>query len=209
MDDNDKQPQRPADAAAPAPSDSRSSSAPPAPPSSSTAALPPRATPPLTPPPLSARPVRRRRRWLGWLIVLLVIIAIGAFAWYRHHSPAAGAAPGGRGGRGAAAGQGAAQTVRVAKVTRGEIPIVRTALGTVTPLATVTVHTRIAGQLMRINFAEGQMVKQGALLALVDPRPYQISLRQAEGTLAHDMALLSQARQDLARYEILLKQDSI
>jgi membrane fusion protein, multidrug efflux system len=89
------------------------------------------------------------------------------------------------------------------------MPIVITALGTVTPLADVTVRTQLSGTLQNVYFEEGQMVKKGDVLAQIDPRPYQISLANAEGQLARDQALLATARLDLKRYQTLLSQDSI
>jgi multidrug efflux system membrane fusion protein len=102
-----------------------------------------------------------------------------------------------------------AQPVGVAKVDTGDMRVVLTGLGTVTPMATITVQTQISGQLMYVGFREGQMVRKGDLLAQIDPRPYEISLQQAEGTLAHDTGLLEQARSDLARYMTLSKKNSI
>ncbi|WP_017924821.1 MdtA/MuxA family multidrug efflux RND transporter periplasmic adaptor subunit, partial [Burkholderia glumae] len=101
------------------------------------------------------------------------------------------------------------QPVQVATATRGEMPIVLSALGTVTPLANVTVKTQLSGYLQSVNFREGQMVKKGDLLAQIDPRPYQVALETAEGALARDQALLATARLDLKRYQTLLSQDSI
>ncbi|MGB9428987.1 MAG: MdtA/MuxA family multidrug efflux RND transporter periplasmic adaptor subunit [Gammaproteobacteria bacterium] len=101
------------------------------------------------------------------------------------------------------------QPVQAATAVRGNIPITLSALGTVTPLAMVTVQTQINGQLMKLGFTEGEMVKKGAFLAQIDPRPYQVALEQAQGQLTHDMGLLHQAQSDLARYRTLAAQDSI
>jgi multidrug efflux system membrane fusion protein len=150
-----------------------------------------------------------------WIVVAIVIVVAGLLAW-RHHvksggangSPQARAAGGGRHGGGA--GMAAQpQPVHVATATQGDMPVVINSLGTVTPLATVTVKTQLNGTLQDVAFREGQMVKKGDLLAQVDPRPYEISLRNAQGTLAKDQALLQTARLDLQRYQTLLSQDSI
>lgn len=114
-----------------------------------------------------------------------------------------------RGSHGGGAFADMPQPVKVATVAHGEMPIVINALGTVTPLATVTVRTQLNGTLMSVNFQEGQLVKRGDVLAQIDPRPYEISLRNAEGQLAKNQALLRQAVSDLNAYQALLKQDSI
>jgi multidrug efflux system membrane fusion protein len=103
----------------------------------------------------------------------------------------------------------APQTVGVGTIATGDIDVVLTGLGAVTPLATVTVKTQINGQLQQLAFTEGQMVHKGEFLAQIDPRPYQVALEQAQGALAHDTALLAQARADNARYQTLNRQDSI
>jgi multidrug efflux system membrane fusion protein len=99
--------------------------------------------------------------------------------------------------------------VVAATVTKSNLDVTLNALGTVTPLATVTVKTQIAGTLQEIAFQEGQMVKKGDFLAQIDPRPYEHALEQAQGTLARDQALLKQAEIDLKRYKTLLAEDSI
>lgn len=91
----------------------------------------------------------------------------------------------------------------------GDMPITLIGLGAVTPLATVTVQSQISGQIMKISFKEGDKVKAADPLFLIDPRPYQVALEQAEGALARDRALLDNARIDLNRYQTLWSQDSI
>jgi multidrug efflux system membrane fusion protein len=113
-------------------------------------------------------------------------------------------------GGGAAGARGRLSiTVGVAAATLGDVPITVTALGTVTPEATVSVIPRVTGQLNLVRFTEGQMVQRGALLAVIDPAPYQAALDQAKGTLAHDEATLFGAQVDLKRYQTLVAQNSI
>ena len=104
---------------------------------------------------------------------------------------------------------GGLQSVGAATVALGNIRVIVNALGTVTPLATVTVQTQISGQLTDVGFTEGQLVNKGAFLAQIDARPYEIAKAQAEGQLAHDQGLLAQARADLKRYQGLVAQNSI
>jgi multidrug efflux system membrane fusion protein len=99
--------------------------------------------------------------------------------------------------------------VGVGRATSGDVKVTLDALGTVTPLATVTVHPELTGQLMKIDFQEGQLVKEGDLLAQIDPRPYEAALAQAKGQLARDKAALDNARIDLARYQTLVKQNAV
>ncbi|TKC86761.1 MdtA/MuxA family multidrug efflux RND transporter periplasmic adaptor subunit [Trinickia terrae] len=173
-------------------------------------------TPVKTPPGVEPAVARGRspRRRLASLVVA-VLIAAGVIAWWHPWSSTspdgAGGPPGaphaGRGGPGGFPNQ--PQPVQAAAVTQGDMPIVLNALGTVTPLATVTVKTQLSGTLQTVEFQEGQMVRKGDVLAQIDPRPYQISLANAEGTLTKDQALLQTARIDLKRYQTLLAQDSI
>jgi multidrug efflux system membrane fusion protein len=104
---------------------------------------------------------------------------------------------------------GGLQSVGAATIAPGNIRVTVNALGTVTPLATVTVQTQISGQLTEVAFIEGQLVNKGDFLAQVDARPYEIAKAQAEGQLAHDQGLLAQAQTDLKRYQGLLAQNSI
>jgi len=126
-------------------------------------------------------------------------------AWQRFENIAPQKTEGGDSGRSGSP----PQTVRVAAVTLGDMPLTIDALGTVTPFETVTVRTQIAGNLQNVEFTEGQTVKAGDFLAQIDPRPYEAALAQAQGQLAKDTALLGQAQSDLARYQQLAKQDSI
>jgi multidrug efflux system membrane fusion protein len=105
--------------------------------------------------------------------------------------------------------QNQAVAVSVATVSMGDIQIRIPALGTVTPLQTVTVRTQISGQLQKIAFKEGQLVKQGDFLAQIDPRPYEATLAQEQGTLRKDRSLLADAKLDLQRFEELIKEDSV
>lgn len=157
--------------------------------------------------PLSRGPVvvrRSRLRWVLWLAALLLIGGGVYWSWHTHHATQTA----GRGGAGRG-GEGAPQPVGAATVGTGDIPIILNELGTVTPLANVTVRTQINGQLVNVGFTEGQRVKAGDFLAQIDPRPYQVALEQAQGALAKDQALLDQAKTNLRRYQTLAKQDSI
>jgi multidrug efflux system membrane fusion protein len=99
--------------------------------------------------------------------------------------------------------------VAATQVRARDVSLYLTGLGSVTPINTVTVKSRVDGQLMRLAFQEGQLVSSGDLLAEIDPRPFQVQLEQAEGQLARDQALLKNAQLDLARYRVLVEQDSI
>ncbi|HDR9807868.1 TPA: MdtA/MuxA family multidrug efflux RND transporter periplasmic adaptor subunit [Burkholderia cenocepacia] len=174
-----------------------------------------------TPPSKDSAPAAARRPRRTLLIGTVAVVVIGGLLWWHpwNRTPATGSSAQGagastaagshRGRGGPAAMANVPQPVQVAPVTQGEMPIVLSALGTVTPLANVTVKTQLSGYLQSVSFQEGQIVKKGDVLAQIDPRPYQVALENAEGTHARDAALLATARLDLKRYQTLLSQDSI
>jgi RND family efflux transporter, MFP subunit len=164
---------------------------------------------------------RTRERQAGssraWIWVAIAAVAIGGFWYYRssHSSKdgqsASAAAPGsggsGRGGR--AGGANFTVPVVVSTATKGDLPVYLNGLGTVTPLNTVTVRSRVDGQLINVGFKEGQYVKTGDLLAEIDPRPFQVQLEQAEGQLAKDVAQRKDAEVNLERYKLLYQEGVI
>jgi len=155
----------------------------------------------------------RRHRSAIWVILIIgvLILLLVRFVHHKQLVQQQLAAAHGQGKfrpRPGSAGNNAV-SVSVATVASGDITVRIPALGTITPLATVTVRTQIAGALQKILFKEGQLVKEGDPLALIDPRPYEAALAQAEGNLRRDQALLVEARLDLKRYEELITQDSV
>ena len=160
---------------------------------------------------------RNPRRWLFGLLVLLLIAGLCWKFWPTSSTTKDTAAPKaatGHAGRSGAMrpGFGGATgpiPVRVAPATLGDFPLYYKALGTVTALNTINVRSRVGGELVKVNFEEGQMVKAGDLLAQIDPRAYQNALLQAEGTLLQNQAQLKNAQVDLERYRGLYAQDSI
>jgi multidrug efflux system membrane fusion protein len=155
-----------------------------------------------------------RRHWLRWLLILgAVAVAIYLFAHRPGQNKGGNAQEQGQsGGKGAAGGKGGQDRpvpVLAAAARTKDVGVYLTGLGTVAALNTVGVKSRVDGQLMRVNFHEGQIVRAGDLLAEIDPRPFQVQLMQAEGQRAKDEAALQNAKVDLQRYEILIQQDSI
>lgn len=140
-----------------------------------------------------------KSRWWIWLIVVVVILVIVAI-WERRGSSDA-----------KASGDAAARPVLVSTATahQGDIGIYLNALGTVTPVYTVTVTSRVQGEITQVYYHEGQMVRKGDPLIEIDPRPYQAALTQVEGQLAHDQAVLREAKIDLQRYKDALDRNAI
>jgi membrane fusion protein, multidrug efflux system len=139
---------------------------------------------------------------MGVGLIIILALALGGYQITRWLI--APKAPAGRFAEG-----GVAQSVGAATVGLNNVPVVVNALGTVTPIATVTVQSQISGYLTQVPFKEGQMVQKGDLLAQVDDRPYVVLKAQYEGQLHTAQAQLSQAQHDLARYQTLAKQNSI
>ncbi|MGA2712421.1 MAG: MdtA/MuxA family multidrug efflux RND transporter periplasmic adaptor subunit [Bryobacteraceae bacterium] len=152
------------------------------------------------------KPASRRRRWWVYLAIV-VLLAMGVFLWSRMHgAPANAQKSGTKGGQG---GGAAATPVVAAQAVKGNIGVYVTGLGAITPIYTVTVKSRVDGQLMSVHFKEGDLVTQGDPLIEIDPRPYTAVVEQMQGQLLRDEALLANARVDLTRYETLLAQDAI
>ncbi len=160
-----------------------------------------------TPPP-GQKP---RKRGFIWMLLLLLVVGVAGYAVWRAGQPnLVPVNPNAGRGRRSGGGAGLGPTpVVIAKAKRTNVPVYLTGLGNVSAFYTTTVKTRVDGQLMSVAFQEGDDVKKGQDLALIDPRPYQVMLEQAEGTLAKDTALLADAKIDLERYKTLLAQDAI
>jgi multidrug efflux system membrane fusion protein len=152
------------------------------------------------------QPSAPKRGWV-WLIVLAVVGIAAYFLWPKIRALQSTTSPAPTSGKGKKGG-GTAQVV-AARSKKGNIGVYYSGLGAVTPVYTVTLKSRVDGELMRVLFKEGQIVKKGDLLIEIDPRPYQVQLDQAQGQLLHDQALLKNAHVDLDRYKVLLNQQAI
>jgi multidrug efflux system membrane fusion protein len=148
----------------------------------------------------------RNRYWWIWVATAAVIVA---GVWYVHgvraRAQAASAGAAGSSGRGG----NYAVPVVVATARQGDLPVFFNGLGTVTPLNTVTLRSRVDGQIISVNFKEGQLVHQGELLVQIDPRPFQVQLEQAQGQLAKDQAQAHDAQVNYERYSLLYKEGVI
>jgi multidrug efflux system membrane fusion protein len=151
------------------------------------------------PPPHDVRRTdwKPRRGWLAWLLAALGVLVLAILVWRLIFPPKKPAPP------------PQPVPVGVAKVVSGDLDVELRGIGTVTPVATITVQALVSGLLMKVGFREGQIVRKDQFLAQIDPRPFQNQLDQSRGTLVHDTGLLGQAKSDLARFLILGRQNSI
>jgi len=152
----------------------------------------------------SAESAKPRCRICPWLWGLGLVVAVGAAIWVAHAPPTVNEPAFGR-----RAMPGMATPVRVATAAPARIPYVIQAIGTVTAFNTVTVRSRVDGELQEVLFEDGQSVQAGDLLARIDPRPYQVQLDEALGKQAQNAAQLKNAQRDLQRYRHLFTQNSI
>ncbi len=169
------------------------------PPAPSRYALPP--APPKRPP--------SKLRFLWWLVLAALAFAVYIY-WPKIDAFVNAPPPTAKGGKkGGGGGRGGSAPVVVIKAHRGNIPVYFSNLGSVTPIFTTVMQSRVVGELMSIHYKEGDLVKKGDLLMEIDPRPYQVQLEQAQAQLAKDEAALKNALTDQARYNTLLQQNAI
>jgi membrane fusion protein, multidrug efflux system len=156
--------------------------------------------PPIVENPIIENSTRSGSRWWVWVLVLVVLL-VGISIWTRRGADT----------EAKAGGDPASRPVMVSTATahRGDIGVFLNALGAVTPVYTVTVTSRVQGEITKVYYREGQMVKKGDPLIEIDPRPYQAALTQVQGQLAHDQAVLSEAKIDLDRYKQALDRNAI
>jgi multidrug efflux system membrane fusion protein len=172
-----------------------------------TGADPSKGAPEPVSPTLTAAEKNRSRRAVLFTLLAVFLLGTGGLLYYRSKAPKTTGFQGA--GRRGGFGMSGPLPVVVNVARKADINIVLNGLGTVTPLATVTVTTQISGYLTEVNFKEGQMVNKGDLLAVIDPRPYSVALEQAQGQLIQAQAQYKEAQIDLDRYVTLSGQDSI
>jgi membrane fusion protein, multidrug efflux system len=156
----------------------------------------------------SDKPEVRAKKSKAWIWPLLLVIAGGAsYLLYPRITQSAAKSDTKKSGKGSDASRPVPVVAALAR--NGDMPVYLTGLGSVTAFNTVTVKTRVDGQIVKIYFTEGQFVKEGEPLVDIDPRPYQVQLEQAEAQLGRDESQLANANLDLARYKALLAQDAV
>jgi multidrug efflux system membrane fusion protein len=149
---------------------------------------------------IEPRPPAHKSSWVRFIVYLVLVTVLGLIVWQIYKNQKLNAA---NSASQAAALIGRPVPVQVAAAAERPMPIFLTALGTVTPYMSVTVKARVSGELEPVKFTEGQQVRQGETILVIDPRPYKAALDQAKGNLAHDQALLKNAQAEFARYKAL------
>jgi membrane fusion protein, multidrug efflux system len=166
--------------------------------------------------------MKKENGWVRTGLITLTIAILGGGGWWWYRSTQTGATgadksgasaeaksgAAGAGGRGGPGGRGAVPAV-IDQVRVSEVPVIVTAIGTVTARSTAAARARVDGLLQSVSFREGQLVRAGEVMARIDPLPFQAALQSAQGQLAKDQAQLDSAKIDLTRYQKLLEQDSI
>ena len=147
--------------------------------------------------------VHKKSHTVVW-ILLVVVVLLAVFLVYYFTKPKTGGADAAKG-----RGQNGPAAITVGQTTSGNINVYVSALGTVTPVATVTLYSQITGVVMSVHYREGQIVRKGDPLVDIDPRPYEATLTQAEGVLEHDQGVLAQAEMDLKRYQAAYARNAI
>jgi multidrug efflux system membrane fusion protein len=168
----------------------------------STETIPQPPLPPTDPFGPSQPSAARKRTWLRIVVYVVLIAGIGLIVWRIHKNQQLSAQ---NSVNQAAMLANQPIPVQVAAAEQKPMPIYLTALGTVTPYMSVTVKARVSGELEPVKFTEGQQVRQGQTIMVIDPRPYQAALNQAKGNLLHDEALLKNAQAEYARYKALFE----
>src|SRR5947209_6123193 len=163
-----------------------------------------RATSPKPPDTTNPEPPHKRPRRWPWILAGVVLAVVAAAFFMARRGKAQAPAARGRGGASAPP-----LMVGTAKAQKGNIGVYVNALGLVTPINTVAVRSRVDGQLLKVDYTEGQTVHENDLLIEIDAGPYQAALTQAEGQLARDTALLENARLDLSRYQEAFSKNAI
>ena len=159
-----------------------------------------------------SQPTKPKRSWTVWIAAILILAGGSYFLFQQSSSRTtviAQTAPGGGKGRKNGKGGGGPVPVSADVVKKGNMGVYINALGTVTPVYTVSITSRVAGQLMDVHYKEGQIVHKGDLLATIDARPYEAAYMQAQGQLQRDQALLANAKIDLERYKAAYEQHAI
>jgi multidrug efflux system membrane fusion protein len=156
-----------------------------------------------------AAPEKKPKRWPLWLGAFILLAAGGGYLLSQRTNTTTTESSGKSGGKKGGKGAGGPVPVSVETVKQGNMGVYIQALGTVTSVYTATITSRVAGQLMEVNYKEGQIVHKGDLLAVIDARPYNAAVTQAQGQLIRDQALLENARLDLKRYQMAMEQHAI